>query len=50
MDLLWGPHDSLLVLDRTFDWLIKPMFLGEVDTAVPSGIQSRFGIKGFQHE
>lgn len=25
------------------DWLIKIMFLGEVETAVQSGIKSRFG-------
>lgn len=29
------------------DWLIKVMFLGEVETVVRSGIKSRFGIMGF---
>lgn len=42
----------LLVLDQKFsDWLIKIMFLflGEGETAMESGIKSKFGIMGFQH-
>ena len=45
-----GPmrHVSLLVLNQKIpSWLIKIMFLGEVEAAIRSGLISRFGIMGF---
>lgn len=34
-----------MVLDQSIpDWLIKIIFLGKVETAIKSGIKSRFGI------
>lgn len=45
-----GP-DYLLVLGQKIpDYLIKAMFLGEVEIAVRPGIKSRFGVMGFQHQ
>ena len=39
---------TLLVLKQKIpDWLIKIIFLGEVETAIKLDIKSRFGIKSF---
>ena len=39
---------TLLALDQKIpDWLMKITFLGEVQTAIRSGIKSRFGVIGF---
>lgn len=39
---------TLLMIDQKIPyWLIKIMFLGKDETAIRSGIKSRFGIMGF---
>ena len=41
-------HITLLVHDQKIpDWLSKTTFLEEAETAIRSGIKSRFGIMGF---
>ena len=44
-----GPEtDYLIGVDQKIpDWLMKRVFLGEVEAAIRSGIKSRFGILGF---
>lgn len=40
-------RDVVLVLDqKSLDWLIKILFLREAETAIRSGIKSRFGLTG----
>lgn len=47
----WGWRGPLLVHHQKIpDCLIKTIFLGEAETAVRSGIISRFGIMSFKHK
>lgn len=42
--------DYLIGVDQTVShWFINIMFLGEVETAINSGIKSRFGVMGFSN-
>lgn len=51
---LWGdgklPCDRLPYWCKIPDWLIKIMFLGQVETAIRLGIKSRFGIMDSVHK
>lgn len=50
---LWvamGPKTLLVLNQKILSWLIMIAFLGEVETTVRSGIESRFDIVSFWHK